>query len=122
MYELNHKILKHYYTDIVIGTQPIILSSYKTQKQACQKFYFASQKAILVIDNRFNLNKLNMEINGKEIVIPLETHILGNILRLDITKYLKKGENTVFFNYPFDEGSTKAIRLYIEMVILVCQQ
>ncbi len=111
------KILKHYYTDIVIGTQPIILSSYKTQKQACQKFYFASQKAILVIDNRFNLNKLNMEINGKEIVLPLDTGILENILRLDITKYLKKGENTVFFNYPSDEGSTKAIRLYIEMVI-----
>jgi len=111
-------ILKHYYTGISLGTEPLILSAYSTQQQFTQKFYLNHKSALLIADNRFNLSKINLNINGKEIVIPLEQGIspFRAPLKIDISEHVKKGENTITFCYPLDEGSMKAIRLYVEAV------
>ena len=47
----------------------------------------------------------------------LEKHILPShkFDAVDISKYIKKGENEITFSYPKDEGSNKAVRLYVEL-------
>lgn len=111
-------ILKHYYTGISLGTEPLILSAYSTQQQFTQKFYLNHKSALLIADNRFNLSKINLNINGKEVVIPLEQGIspFRAPLKIDISEHVKKGENTITFCYPLDEGSMKAVRLYVEAI------
>ena len=110
------KILKHYYTGISLGTEPVILSAYPTQQQVTQRFYLDHKSAELVIDNRFRLSKLNLVINDKEMVLPLSHEMFSfkAPIRIDISDFIKKGENTITFCYPLDEGSMKALRLYIE--------
>ncbi len=112
------KILKHYYTGISLGTNPVIISSYPTQQQITQKFYSDTKKADLVVDNKFNMSKINLIINGKETSIPLEQSFspFKQALRIDISHLIKKGENEVTFCYPLEEGSSKAVRLFIEVL------
>lgn len=112
------KILKHYYTDITLGTTPIILSAHPTQKEITQKFYLDYKKANLVVDNKFNLSKINLIINGKETIIPLSQGIspFRAPLNIDISDLIKKGENIITFCYPLDESTRKGVRLYIEAV------
>ncbi len=112
------KILKHYYTGISLTTIPVIISSYQTQQKVTQKVYLEHKTANLVIDNKFNLSKINLIINGKETSIPL-TQGISNFrtpIKIDISYLVKKGENVITFCYPLDEGSMKAARLYIETV------
>ena len=110
------KILKHYYTGISLGTEPVILSAYPTQQQITQRFYLDHKSAELVIDNRFRLSKLNLTINDREMVLPLSHEMFSfkAPIRIDISDFIKKGENTITFCYPLDEGSMKALRLYVE--------
>ena len=112
------KIIKHYYTGISLGTEPVILSAHPTQQQVTQKFYLNHKSAELIIDNRFHLSKLNLTINGREMVLPLtnEMFSLNPKIKIDISEFIKKGENTITFCYPLDEGSMKAVRLYIEAI------
>ncbi len=112
------KILKHYYTGISLGTNPVIISSYPTQQQITQNFYSDTKKAQLVVDNKFNMSKINLIINDKEISIPLEQNFspFKQPLKIDISHLIKKGENVITFCYPLEEGSTKATRLFIEVL------
>lgn len=112
------KILKHYYSNISLGTEPIILSSYQTQRQATQKFYLDHKSAYLIVDNRFRLSKLNLTVNGKEMELPLvqDLFVLKGPMKIDISDIVKKGENEITFCYPLEEGSMKAVRLYVEAI------
>ncbi len=112
------KILKHYYTGISLTTIPVIVSPYQTQQKVTQKVYLEHKTANLIIDNKFNLSKINLIINGKETSIPL-TQGISNFrapIKIDISYLVKKGENIITFCYPLEEGSMKAARLYIETV------
>lgn len=112
------KILKHYYTGISLTTIPVIVSSYQTQQRTTQKIYLEHKTANLIIDNKFNLSKINLIVNGKETSIPL-TQGISNFrapIKIDISYLVKKGENVITFCYPLEEGSMKAARLYIETV------
>lgn len=112
------KILKHYYTGISLTTIPVIVSSYQTQQKVTQKIYLEHKTANLIIDNKFNLSKINLIVNGKETTIPL-TQGISNFrapIKIDISYLVKKGENIITFCYPLEEGSMKAARLYIETV------
>ena len=112
------RILKHYYSGISIGTAPVILSSHPTQQKVTQKFYLDYKNANLIVDNKFNLSKLNLIVNGKEIILPLPQNYspFKSPLSIDISHIIKKGENIVTFCYPLEEGSIKGVRLYIEAV------
>lgn len=111
------KILKHYYTDISLGTIPVIISDDETQNTVSQKFYMAQKSARLVINNKFQASKILVKINDKEILILLEKHVLPahKYDAVDISKYVKKGLNEITFSYPNDEGKNKAVRLYVEL-------
>ena len=112
------KILKHYYTGINLGTSPIILSAYQSQREITQKFYLDYKNANLVVDNKFNLSKINLIVNGKEEVLYLQQGIspFRAPITINISHLLKKGENIITFCYPLDEGSAKGVRLYVEAV------
>ena len=113
-----YKILQHYYNGITLGTKPVILSSDESQKTITQTFYLPEKKAEIVVDNKYLVTTLIADINGKEYVFELCKGILpsNRICRIDISKYLKKGLNTIIFSYPENEGSKKALRLFVELV------
>ena len=115
--ELNmpyEKILKHYYTDITLATKPVILSS--MDKVIRQNFYTTHKHAELIIDNKYKLSYFLVNINGKEKQIDLSKNFFNRVERVDISKHLQKGKNTIIFYYPPDEDEEKGIRLFVELV------
>ncbi len=109
-------ILFHYYTGIVLATKPIILS--KDNNFVAQSFYADKDKVFLVVDNREKVANIILNINGKDRIFPLQSHIIGeSINRIDITKHIKEGHNKVIYIFS-DEDSRekrKELRLYIEV-------
>ncbi len=110
------KILQHYYTGITLSTKPSIISSNSEQQSVTQHFYAKDKYAKVIVDNKFMVSKLIANINGKEYTFELNPNILKRNAEIDISKYIKKGKNTVIFYYPMDEGDKKALRLYVELV------
>ncbi len=110
------KILQHYYTGITLSTKPSIISSNSEQQSVTQHFYAKDKYAKVIVDNKFMVSKLIANINGKEYTFELNPNILKRNAEIDISKYIKKGKNTVIFYYPVDEGDKKALRLYVELV------
>ena len=113
-----YKILQHYYSGITLGTKPVIVSSEKSQNSVVQTFYATNKQAEIVIDNKFQMNSLNVTINGQEYSFKLPTSFFGGnrCCRINISDYINKGKNTIVFNYPLSENGHKAIRLFVELV------
>ena len=107
------EILKHYYKDITLGTEPVILSSNSNQNKITQSFYTKDGRAYLTVDNKYKMGYIDTCINGVDEKIEFDTTNRYNVI--DISKYLQKGMNTVTFLYPIKQGSNKGIRLYIEL-------
>lgn len=110
------KILQHYYSGITLSTKPVIISANSAQQTVTQSFYTKNKYAKIIVDNKFMVSKLIININGKENTFKLEPSILKRTAEIDISKYIKDGRNTVTLYYPLDEGDKKALRLYIELV------
>ena len=102
------EILKHYYTGIVLATEPDVLSTAK--RNSTKNFYTKSDKVNLVIDNKYKVSKLDMTVNDSETKLELDTSQRYNII--DLSKYTIKGMNTVKLFYPESKGG---IRFYIEI-------
>ena len=114
MYQSYDKILKHYYSGITLGTKPFILSF--ENKNVTQNFYLNKRKANLIVDNKYQLSELPVVINGKEKIISLDKSVLPSkrVNRIDISRFVKFGHNSVTFYYPENEGENKALRIFIE--------
>lgn len=119
------KILKRYYTGITVSTIPVILSSYEGvgagQKIISQQFFAPYKKAILVVDNKYNIQEFGANINGQDVAFELANKIVPfhRVSRIDISSYIVQGKNKITFYYPEEQGKqceNKAIRLYIELV------
>ncbi len=110
------KILQHYYSGVTLSTKPVIISANNAQQVVTQNFYTKNKYAKVIVDNKFMVSKLIININGKENTFKLEPGILKRTAEIDISKYIKDGRNTVTFYYPLDEGDKKALRLYVELV------
>lgn len=114
------KILQHYYTGITLGTKPIILSTNSAQISAEQSFYTTHKKAKVIIDNKFGVSKLIVDINGHEQLFEMPKDLFGykRNVEIDISKYIKIGRNTIIFRSPDLETSAfnKGLRLYVELV------
>ncbi len=111
------KILKRYYTGISIGTSPIILSENDEQKEVTQSFYAPYKSAIVVVDNKYLIEKMKAKINGRDIVFELRNSIvpIHRMSKIDISSYIKSGKNNITFYFP-EGNKNRAIRLYIELV------
>ncbi len=112
------KILQHYYSGIVIGTMPVIVSSEGNQRSVTQTFYANKQNAELVVDNKFQLSSINVNINGSEYSFKLPTSIFGGnrCSKIDISSYINQGKNVITYSYPDGENGRKAVRLFVELV------
>lgn len=109
-------ILFHYYTGITLATKPVILS--KDNNFVAQSFFSNKDKVFLVVDNKDKVANIILNINGKDRIFPLESHIFGEGLnRIDISKYVKAGHNKVIFVYSDADSKNqgKELRLYIEV-------
>ena len=109
------KILKHYYTGITLGTKPFILSPVNNQHIVSQSFYTKDKHAELVVDNKYQLSHFLVNINGKEKDIKLSKNFFNRVEKIDISKYLQRGKNTIVFYYPQDEDKSKGLRIYAEL-------
>ena len=112
------KILQHYYTDIIIGTKPVIISSESTQLTAEQTFWANKKQASIIVDNKFQVSKIDVNINGQDYTFNLPTGLIGNnrYVKIDISEYIKTGKNRIKYSYPQEEHGKKAIRLFVELV------
>ena len=112
------KILKHYYTGISITTKPVTISNDKPI--STQHFYAAKNSAVIKIDNRLGVSNLSVNINGRSQVFDLPRELMGykRFAEIDISKYIKQGENTIIFTSPEFAGSyvKKSLKLYVELV------
>ena len=114
------KILQHYYTGITLSTKPVIVSTDTGQQSVTQHFYAKDKKAKIIIDNKFGVNNLTVDINGIKQNYELPKEMLGfkRYSEIDISKYIKKGRNTITFTSPefFESSTRKGVRLYVELV------
>ena len=114
--ELNmpyEKILQHYYTGITLGTVPFILSSNSEQNKAVRSFYSKNGQACLVIDNKYKVNYLELNVNGYDYKFHLDSK--ERINRINLNSYIQKGMNTITFYYPINAGINKGLRMYVEL-------
>jgi len=107
------EILRHYYSGITLATEPVILSSNAGQNKITQNFYSKNGKAILVVDNKYKLNYIDVVINNVDEKIEFDTSKRYN--QIDISKYLNCGLNNIKFMYPVKQGANKAVRMYMEL-------
>lgn len=107
------KILKHYYTDITLATKPVILSS--AQRIITQNFYTKHKHAEIVLDNKYQLSHVLVNINSKEKDFELSKGFFKRVERIDISKFIKHGRNTITFYYPPEENENKGLRLFVEL-------
>lgn len=109
------KILKRYYTGITISTVPAAITS--DQAVVNLSFFAPYKKAILVVDNKFQIKEINANINGKTVGFELANSIVPfhRMSRIDISSYIKQGKNSATFYFPENE-KYKGIKLYIELV------
>ncbi len=115
--ELNFKfdkILKHYYTGITLSTKPVILSA--QNPAILQNFYTKNKDVEIIIDNKYKLSYFLVNINGKEEKIELSKGFFNRVEKVDISKYVVKGKNTIIYYYPQDEEKDKGVRLFVELV------
>ena len=70
----------------------------------------------MIVDNKYQLSELPVVINGKEKIISLDKSVLPSkrVNRIDISRFVKFGHNSVTFYYPENEGENKALRIFIE--------
>lgn len=113
-------ILQHYYTDITLATKPVIISNNISQISVEQNFYAPKKYAKVIIDNKYGINNLKIDINGQEKIyeLPKEMFAHKRYSEIDISKYIQRGRNSIIFSSPDLTGGTvnKGIRLYIELV------
>lgn len=111
------KILKRYYTGITISTLPVILSSNESQRQITQVFDTPYKKGFLIVDNKYQIDEFNANINGKPVAFEIAKSIVpfSRITKIDISSYIRQGQNKITFYFPEKNGN-KAIRLYVELV------
>ncbi len=101
-------ILKHYYTGVIIGTEPVVVKSEPVK----QKFYTAEKSGVLFIDNYTNAKMIPVRINGLLLEIGLSGNFLQRDFEYDISKHLQKGENEVIY-YPINGG--KEVKVWIDL-------
>ena len=85
------EILQHYYQGIKLATIPVKLSPIKSTENI--KFYSTNENNSVIIKSDVKIDKLIICINGKEI----ETKIKEEITKVDISKHVDKGINTISY-------------------------
>lgn len=103
-------ILQHYYQGIKLATIPVDI--YCNNQHIDRKFYTNHKEAKVYIKNHDNVDKIRIYINTKEI----EQKLKDDLTVIDISKYIKKGENFIsFILIDNDLDNTKKVTVYTEV-------
>ena len=103
-----YNILRHYYTGINLGTMPKTICG----EEVKETFWAPIGRAQLVITNS-TAAKIAVKINGRTLEFPVTKTIFQKDYRIDISRYIEDGENTIVY-YPPTLGI--AVTLYVELV------
>ena len=103
-----YNILRHYYTGINLGTMPKTICG----EEVKETFWAPIGRAQLVITNS-TAAKIALKINGRTMEFPVTKTIFQKDYRIDISRYIEDGENTIVY-YPPTLG--RAVTLYVELV------
>lgn len=103
-----YNILRHYYTGINLGTMPKTVCG----EEVKENFWAPIGRAQIVITNS-TAPKIAMKINGRTLEFPVTKTIFQKDYRIDISRYIEDGENTIVY-YPPTLG--RAVTLYVEVV------
>ena len=103
-----YNILRHYYSGVNLGTMPVTVSG-----EAIRQTFWAPIGRAQIVVTDTNAGKIAVMINGKNHEFPVMKNIFQKDCRIDISRYIEDGYNTVVF-YPPSLGRT--VTLYIELV------
>ena len=101
-------ILRHYYTDINLGTVPVTVSG----EDIKQTFWAPIGRAQIVITDTTS-PKLAVMINGREHEFLIPKPIFHREHKIDISRFIDDGFNTVTFHAP---SLGRSVSTYIELV------
>lgn len=101
-----YNILRHYYTGISLGTNPIIVEN----EEVKQEFWAPLGRANIVIIGQIPA-RLTVSINGRIQEFPIIRTSFQKEAKIDISRLIEDGKNTVVF-YP----SIFPINTYVELV------
>lgn len=105
------QILKHYYTDVTIGTMPVTLT-YSNPK-VVQTYYSPGKKAKIVIDENHGVGQIVIRVNGRE--VEKEFGFFNRKQVADVSEFVKPGENTI--EYVLPEGNAKNSKIVLRAEI-----
>ena len=103
-----YNILRHYYTGINLGTMPVTICG----KDVTQTFWAPIGRAQIVVTETSS-PKIAVKINGKEHEFILTMPIFHKEHKIDISRHIDDGFNTITFHSPSLGRSVKA---YVELV------
>lgn len=108
------EILKHYYSGVDITTYPVTLLNEPIKDTASQTFYAKNNKAVLVVENKFQFSDLTVVINSRQLKTELAPHPF-HPARIDLSPYVNKGRNEITYILPYSENRKKSLKVYIEL-------
>lgn len=108
LFQPYYNILRHYYTGINLGTVPVTVCGESVK----QTFWAPIGRAHIVITNA-TAPKIAVKINGKDYEFPVTKTIFQKEYKIDISRYIEDGENTIVFYSP---SLGRSITLYVELV------
>ncbi len=103
-----YNILRHYYQGINLGSMPVTVSG----EDVKQRFWAPIGRAQIVITDT-NAGKLAVNINGRDHEFPLAKNVFHRDYKIDISRYIDDGFNTVTFYAP---SLGRSVSLYVELV------
>ena len=103
-----YNILRHYYSGINLGTIPVTVSG----EDVKQVFWAPIGRAQIVITDT-TAPKIAVMINGREHEFPIVKPIFHREHKVDISRYVDDGINTVIFHAP---SLGRSFSAYIELV------
>lgn len=108
------EIFRHYYSGTTIDLLPLELSSEGDKNTAIYDFYLTKKQAKIVVENKDNDVELKVVINGKEFNFKAEANEDKKYV-VDISKYVKLGDNKIYFFYPLEDNENKSVKVFIEL-------
>ena len=103
-----YNILRHYYNGVNLGTLPVTVCG----EEVKQTFWAPIGRARIIVTNS-TAAKIAVMINGKVHEFPVTKTIFQKDYKIDISRYIEDGENTVVY-YPPTLG--RSVTLYVELV------
>lgn len=103
-----YNILRHYYTGINLGTMPVTVCGNEVK----QTFWAPIGRARIIVTDT-NAGKIAVMINGKNHEFVLTKPVFQKEFKIDISRYVDDGANTVVY-YPPSLG--RSVTLYVELI------